>query len=356
MMFDYRTHIFYSDEDPEEELVPGEGTETDPEPDQSKETEPAADKVQPKTRREKFLAKIAGEEISIAPKTRREKFLNMISENESDDPGTSGIFTVQFSIASDIETGDFNITADKTVREIVEAYQSGKIVRGTAIKYEYEGAEPYISNYELYAYTDEGSSKNICFRNINDRYTFIERMTIIAGTHEDGESDLWTMYIATIPSHMPTVSYVDNGKFLGVYGGRWDKVNSPIPAVTSSDNGKILGVEGGHWAAIPKLYPEKVEITITGFSSDTDPTATATISSQLQSNPIGKFIIAKYLQQSGSGQTGVSIYRYYVIQEIYANLPNNDDCNYWGYFYRWITVDSQSILQKVAVKLYSEMN
>lgn len=44
-------------------------------------------------------------------------------------------------------------------------------------------------------------------------------------------------------SSLPEVTTADNGKFLGVKEGAWDKVNSPIPSLTSSDNGKFLGIQ-----------------------------------------------------------------------------------------------------------------
>lgn len=44
-------------------------------------------------------------------------------------------------------------------------------------------------------------------------------------------------------SPLPDVTSSDNGKFLGVKEGSWDKVDSPIPSLTSSDNGKFLGIQ-----------------------------------------------------------------------------------------------------------------
>lgn len=44
-------------------------------------------------------------------------------------------------------------------------------------------------------------------------------------------------------SSLPEVTTDDNGKFLGVKEGSWDKVDSPIPSLTSSDNGKFLGIQ-----------------------------------------------------------------------------------------------------------------
>ena len=44
-------------------------------------------------------------------------------------------------------------------------------------------------------------------------------------------------------SSLPEVTTDDNGKFLGVTNGAWDKVDNPIPSLTSSDNGKFLGIQ-----------------------------------------------------------------------------------------------------------------
>lgn len=44
----------------------------------------------------------------------------------------------------------------------------------------------------------------------------------------------------------------DNGKFLGVYQGKWAKRTLPteLPEVTAEDNGKVLMVVDGEWAAV----------------------------------------------------------------------------------------------------------
>lgn len=51
---------------------------------------------------------------------------------------------------------------------------------------------------------------------------------------------------------LPTVDSGDNGKLLGVSGGKWAAVSAPteLPSVNSGDNGKLLGVSSGAWAAV----------------------------------------------------------------------------------------------------------
>lgn len=46
----------------------------------------------------------------------------------------------------------------------------------------------------------------------------------------------------TLISPLPAVTSSDNGKFLGVVSGAWDKVNSPLPSATSSNVNNILNI------------------------------------------------------------------------------------------------------------------
>lgn len=52
-------------------------------------------------------------------------------------------------------------------------------------------------------------------------------------------------------NQLPETSSSDNGKFLGVYQGKWAKRTLPteLPAVTAEDNGKVLMVVDGVWTA-----------------------------------------------------------------------------------------------------------
>lgn len=49
---------------------------------------------------------------------------------------------------------------------------------------------------------------------------------------------------------LPETSSSDNGKYLGVYQGKWAKRSLPsdLPEVSSDDNGKVLMVVDGAWA------------------------------------------------------------------------------------------------------------
>lgn len=51
---------------------------------------------------------------------------------------------------------------------------------------------------------------------------------------------------------LPEVTTDDNGKLLGVSGGKWAAVAAPVelPAVSGTDNGKLLGVTEGAWGAV----------------------------------------------------------------------------------------------------------
>ena len=50
-------------------------------------------------------------------------------------------------------------------------------------------------------------------------------------------------------SSLPEVTTDDNGKFLGVTNGAWDKVNNPLPTATATEKGKILQLNRfGMWA------------------------------------------------------------------------------------------------------------
>ena len=53
-------------------------------------------------------------------------------------------------------------------------------------------------------------------------------------------------------NQLPSTSSTDNGKFLGVYQGKWAKRTLPteLPEVTAEDNGKVLMVVDGEWAAV----------------------------------------------------------------------------------------------------------
>ena len=49
---------------------------------------------------------------------------------------------------------------------------------------------------------------------------------------------------------LPATSNSDNGKYLGVYQGKWAKRTLPndLPEVSADDNGKVLMVVEGEWA------------------------------------------------------------------------------------------------------------
>lgn len=74
-------------------------------------------------------------------------------------------------------------------------------------------------------------------------------------------------------SGLPDVTSADNGSLLGVSGGEWAKVASPVPDVTSDDNGDLLGVVEGAWAKVASTAP----MVVTGTGDTTSVTITTAL-------------------------------------------------------------------------------
>ena len=82
--------------------------------------------MKPLTRKEIFLAKIAGEDIDIEPLTREEVFLNQIAESGGGGGGGGGGSAVICEGDYDIETEA--MTARMTAGELFAAIQNGSVV------------------------------------------------------------------------------------------------------------------------------------------------------------------------------------------------------------------------------------
>ena len=119
-MFQNYIHIFFAPERPD---LPGFSGEVGPFP------QPSISEIAPKTRHEKFLAKIAGAEIDIEPRTRTEKLLNAIAEHKPD--GESDALVVNFELVFDDDTEGIRIqNVTNTVSEIIEHVRAGGCVHG----------------------------------------------------------------------------------------------------------------------------------------------------------------------------------------------------------------------------------
>lgn len=90
-------------------------------------------------------------------------------------------------------------------------------------------------------------------------------------------------------SSLPEVTTDDNGKFLGVTNGVWNKVNNPLPTLTNTEKGKILQANRyGQWAKTSVVETADNEVlqfkngaftkTIYGKSTINSPVATVSIS------------------------------------------------------------------------------
>lgn len=91
--------------------------------------------MEPKTRKEHYLAKIAGEDVTVPePKTRQEYYLKEIAENGSGGSGGGGIFPVTTTItvtviqSGEVEHYSFSFSdANHTDTEILEALAESKL-------------------------------------------------------------------------------------------------------------------------------------------------------------------------------------------------------------------------------------
>lgn len=83
--------------------------------------------MEPKTRREHFLAKVAGNpyDSTILPKTREEFFLNDIAESGGGGSGGGGTFVI--GVSEETSDNKTILTFDKTAQEISTAMAEGKI-------------------------------------------------------------------------------------------------------------------------------------------------------------------------------------------------------------------------------------
>ena len=135
-----------------------------------------------------------------------------------------------------------------------------------------------LNDKEMGSYNTSTTMTTICIR--DDTYTTVEDFKTAMGTQTicyelatpteiiltnetiellKGNNTLWTngdnitlKYSADIPSYveqaiedakeLPSVTSVDNGKFLGVSSGAWTKINSPLPSATSSNANNILNI------------------------------------------------------------------------------------------------------------------
>ena len=81
-------------------------------------------------------------------------------------------------------------------------------------------------------------------------------------------SDIATRSDIAQMSVLPLVSSLDNGKFLGVAGGKWAIVDTPpgiLPFVTEDDNDKYLMVYGGGWRPMYVSMLPPVTVVDNGF-------------------------------------------------------------------------------------------
>ena len=308
MMFDFLKHKFY--DSPSDEG--GSGGDPDPQDDGGSEVvddEPIVPPVQPvspvlapKSRHEKFLAKIAGDEIAIQPKSRREKFLNKIAENSGgapaptptpDSSSESGadIFLVNFVIEMPSEddpggndggkSGGSNtksgtkgvgsgpdITADKTIPEIIEAYRSGKIVRGRAVVVESETEDdgPVLPREQFpksigqkkgdLDSTEEESDENQVF--------YLELHAIYSNF---GSVEFRVVQKAMYPEHFNMVygdySY-DEEDEESVYMPNWIAYQDSMMSYPDpNDNEMILQTDNGTWTLVPKvvrILEQKIQV------------------------------------------------------------------------------------------------
>lgn len=90
--------------------------------------------MEPKTRKEHYLAKIAGEDVTIPePKTRQEHYLKEIANKPAPSGGDGGIFPVTTTITvtvipGEMEQYDYSFSdANHTVTEISEALTENKL-------------------------------------------------------------------------------------------------------------------------------------------------------------------------------------------------------------------------------------
>jgi hypothetical protein len=117
--------------------------------------------MEPKTRKEYYLAAIAGDDVVIPePKTRQEHFLKEIAENGGGSGGGGVLDVVELSQTNSL---------DKTYAEIKSAADSGMVVRLKRIS----GKEPglyawnYLAEIGIYS-SDDGSAFAVTFANPND--------------------------------------------------------------------------------------------------------------------------------------------------------------------------------------------
>jgi hypothetical protein len=116
-----------------------------------------------KTRKENFLAKIAGsaDAKDMTPKTSEEYYLNEIAENGGGAGGGGEPFVVTFTDAPNGGDGEF--VTDKTFAEILSAYNDGKTIVCTANVVPVNGGEAgriVVYNQPMVACGD-GSDGNV---------------------------------------------------------------------------------------------------------------------------------------------------------------------------------------------------
>ena len=130
-----------------------------------------------------------------------------------DPPAGVETFTVTLTESSD------TWTADKTIAEIIEAYEAGKNCVATGINWSGTTVE--------FALTAVATAvPAVSFNGMLAGSDF--RAFAVVGFVDDN-TDIWTVTQQSLDGELPAVTGADDGKLLGVSNGEWAKVASNAP-------------------------------------------------------------------------------------------------------------------------------
>lgn len=171
-------------------------------------------------------------------------------------PTTGGeTFTVTLTFESDAWT------ADKTIAEILEAYEVGKRCVATTDE------DDLTLEFDLCAVANGAVQFNSAWASTDTKIDLFSGFV-------DGGDDIWMRQTTKVSAELPAVTSSDNGSLLGVTNGNWAKVDPPteiiyVPFTVTENQGTYTATTDANYLDVETaaLAGKSVVARCTGLAS-----------------------------------------------------------------------------------------